>query len=221
MAPGPILRPDLQITIERLVAEFDRISDARKAVLAPLTRFVQGKVDRKENVSLNFICTHNSRRSHMAQLWAQALAYYYDVPRVACFSGGTEATAFHPNAVTALQKIGFDIQKINDDINPVYEVRISENTAAQPAFSKTYYDPFNPSHDFAAVMTCSHADDDCPFISGAAVRIAVPYTDPKAFDGTPDALDKYNEKALEIGRELAYVFSQIVPVKTKIEMLND
>ncbi|MBL0745619.1 protein-tyrosine-phosphatase [Chryseolinea lacunae] len=215
MAPGPTLRLDLQITIERLVTEFDRIPEARRAVLAPLTRFIQTKVDRKETVSLNFICTHNSRRSHMAQLWAQALAYYYNVPRVDCFSGGTEATAFHPNAVHALQKIGFDIQKINEDINPVYEVRISENTTAQPAFSKTYYDPFNPSHDFAAVMTCSNADDDCPFISGASVRIAVPYTDPKAFDGTPDALEKYSEKALEIGRELAYAFSQVVHPEIK------
>jgi arsenate reductase len=158
---------------------------------------------------LNFICTHNSRRSHIAQLWGQAAASYYGVKDVFCFSGGTEATAFNPRAVKAMQSVGFDIQKIKEGENPVYEVRFSTNEFPVVAFSKKYDDPFNHNQNFAAVMTCSHADENCPLVLGATTRIAITYDDPKDFDGTALEEATYSERANQIGREILFTFSKV------------
>lgn len=203
------LLPAIDSIVRRLGSEFDRIPNERKEILKQLTGFVQNKVKDGKKVYLNFICTHNSRRSHLAQLWAQAAAYYYGIPGVECFSGGTEATAFNPRAVTALQKAGFQITISKDGENPVYEVRYSQNAPAVIAFSKKYDDPFNHNKDFAAIMTCSHADENCPLVLGASARIALTYDDPKEFDGTPIEAAKYSERVNEIGREILFAFAQV------------
>ncbi len=200
--------PTLSKTIKHLILEFDQIQSSRKSLLGELTSFIEGKVKSNQKVNLNFICTHNSRRSHLAQVWAQTAAYYYDITNVECFSGGTEATAFNPRAIKAMQQAGFDITKTTDGANPVYEVCYSTNTAPLIAFSKKYDDPVNPSKDFAAIMTCSHADENCPLVLGATTRIAITYDDPKDFDGTAQEEAKYKERVLEIGREILFAFSQ-------------
>lgn len=203
------LLPALGITLEHLRKEFHLIPVERKETLKELTEFVQPKIDAGQKVYLNFICTHNSRRSHIAQLWAKTAAYYYGIPGVECFSGGTEATAFNPRAVKAMQETGFSIKKVKDSDNPVYEVRYSEHAEPIVAFSKKYDDPFNHNKDFAAIMTCSHADENCPLVLGASMRIAITYDDPKNFDGTPQEAEKYNERVRQIGREILYTFAQV------------
>lgn len=204
-----VLIPDLQLAATRLIREFDQIPEDRKETLRELTRFIQTKTDAGKPVYLNFICTHNSRRSHLSQLWAQAAAHYYSIKDVYCFSGGTEATAFNPRAVRALQEVGFSITKIKEGDNPLYEVRFADGAAPVKAFSKKYDDPFNHNTDFAAIMTCSHADENCPLVIGATARIALTYEDPKKFDGTPQEASKYAERTDQIGREVFYAFSLI------------
>jgi arsenate reductase (thioredoxin) len=204
-----VLLPELNSTAQNLIKKFDEIPADRKSILLQLTEFIEEKVKAGQPVYLNFICTHNSRRSHLAQVWAQAAAHTYRIPRVRCFSGGTEATAFNPKAVKALQDAGFSITKSTDGENPVYDVAFSETAPALKVFSKTYDDPFNHKQDFAAVMTCSDADENCPFVSGAEVRIALTYDDPKNFDGTPQEAAKYKERVEEIGREILYAFANV------------
>lgn len=199
----------LQPTIDKFTKEFNQISDERKAVIKQLTDFVNSKAKDASKISLNFICTHNSRRSHISQVWAQAAAYYYGIRNVETFSGGTEATAFNPRAVAAMKQAGFDITIIEDRTNPVYKVKFSEHAPALTVFSKKYDDDFNPKKDFAAIMTCSHADENCPLVPGASARIALTYNDPKDFDGTPQEASKYAERVHEIGREILYAFSQV------------
>jgi len=200
---------NLNTTIEKLTNEFDQISSERKATLQALTQFIQNKIKDNKTVYLNFICTHNSRRSHLAQLWAQTAAYYYNISNVECFSGGTEATAFNPRAVKAMQDAGFNITKIKEGTNPVYEVRFAEQVKPIIAFSKKYDDAFNHNQDFAAVMTCSHADENCPLVIGASKRIAITYDDPKDFDDTSIEAVKYSERVQQIGREILYAFAQV------------
>jgi arsenate reductase len=199
----------LQTKIDHLVKEFDQIPAERKETLAGLTKFVQDKINVSKPVYLNFICTHNSRRSHLSQLWAQAAAHYYGVENVFCFSGGTEATAFNPRAVKAMREAGFSIAVAKDGDNPVYEVRFASDVTPVIAFSKKYDDPFNHNKDFAAIMTCSHADENCPLVLGASGRIALTYDDPKEFDGTSLEAAKYSERVDQIGREIFYAFSQV------------
>jgi arsenate reductase (thioredoxin) len=203
------LFPALNSAVERLTQEFINISIERKEILKGLTMFIQQKKNAGQPVYLNFICTHNSRRSHISQLWAQAAAYYYNVDNVHCYSGGTEATAFNPRAVKAMKDVGFHIAVAKEDNNPVYEVMYAKGATAVTVFSKRYDDPFNHNRDFAAIMTCSHADENCPVVVGATARLPIRYNDPKEFDDTPEESTKYAERVQEIGREMLYAFSQL------------
>lgn len=186
-----------------------QISDERKKVLQPLIDFIQGKISANKTINLNFICTHNSRRSHLSQVWAQVAAHYFNVKNVYCYSGGTEATALFPMAAKALELAGLKINNLSVGNNPVYSIKYAENEHPIIAFSKTYDSEFNPKSEFAAIMTCNNADVGCPFIPGAEKRIPVKYDDPKAFDNTPQQAEKYTERSNQIASEMLYVFSQI------------
>ncbi|SCY27818.1 low molecular weight phosphatase family protein [Flavobacterium caeni] len=189
--------------------DFGAIAEERKAALQPLIDYVQAKALGNQEIRINFICTHNSRRSHLSQVWAQTAATHYGIGQVFCYSGGTEATALFPKVAETLTESGFQIQNLADGTNPVYAIKFSGNEHPVIGFSKAYYDDFNPEREFAAIMTCSQADGGCPFISGAEKRIPITYDDPKAFDGTPQQADKYRERSLQIATEMFYVFSQI------------
>jgi len=197
--------------IEKVIQDFnfENIAEDRKLVLQPLVDFIQNKVNNNQEIRLNLICTHNSRRSHLSQVWAQTAAAYYAVTNVFCYSGGTEATALFPMAAQTLTNQGFQITTLSEGTNPVYSIKFSENAHPVIGFSKTYDDSFNPQSQFAAILTCSSADQGCPFIAGAEKRIPITFEDPKAFDNTPQQAEKYEERSIQIGTELFYVFSQI------------
>lgn len=147
----------------------------------------------------------------MSQIWAQVAAHYYQLPRVQTFSGGTEATAFNPRAVAALQRAGLAIDRKTQGDNPCYQVRRDDHVLIEQAFSKKYDDPVNPQEDFAAIMTCSQADEACPFVPGAARRLSLPYGDPKEADDTPQEASRYDERSKQIATEMLYCFSQVNP----------
>lgn len=191
------------------VLDVSHINEERKLVLQPLVHYVQSKIDVKKVVRLNFICTHNSRRSHLSQVWAQTMARYFRIGNVFCYSGGTEATAMFPMAVKTLKEVGFKIKTITHGQNPVYAIKFSENVHPIIGFSKTFDDDFNPKSNYAAIMTCSHANENCPFVPGAEKRIAITYEDPKAYDNTPQQIEKYQECSMQIATEMKYVFSRI------------
>ena len=185
------------------------VSEERKEVLQPLVDYIQDKVNLNDTIRLNFICTHNSRRSHLSQIWAQTMAFQFGINNVFCYSGGTEATAMFPKVGETLIKQGFEIQQLSKNKNPVYAIKFSENEAPIIAFSKTYFDDFNPKSNFGAIMTCNNADEGCPMVFGAEARFPIKYDDPKAFDGTEIMNEKYTERSLEIASEMCFVFAQI------------
>ncbi len=195
--------PVLQKYIGGIIQEVNLISTRRREELKVLADYVQGSV---KPAQLNFICTHNSRRSHISQIWAATAADFFDVD-VEAFSGGTEATAFNPRAVDAMTRAGFIIEDTGGP-NPVYLVRFSEDHPPIECFSKIYNDPTNPVENFAAVMTCSNADANCPFIP-EATRISLTYKDPKEADDTPQEAARYDERVRQIGRELFYAMSLV------------
>lgn len=193
--------------IERL--DETRISNARKTLLQPLVEYIQYKIESNDAIRLNFICTHNSRRSHLSQVWAQTMAYYYGVKNVNCYSGGTETTAFFTVGITTLEDTGFEIRDLSNGNNPIYAIKFCKNEHPIIGFSKTFDSHFNPSSKFAAIMTCSSADKGCPVVFGAEARFPITYEDPKAFDNTPLQAEKYAERSFQIATELKYVFSKI------------
>jgi len=162
-----------------------------------------------QGIQLIFICTHNSRRSQFAQVWAKIASIYFNAP-IRSFSGGVEITACNERTIASLKRSGFTIVKNNEENeNPVYNVSYLDENESIQLFSKMYDDVVNPSKNFAAVMTCSDADTNCPFIPGAEVRIPLNYEDPKEFDNTVEESAKYDERSKQIASEMFYVFSRL------------
>ena len=202
---------NLNAFIKNRSAEFDQIPAERRARLDELAQYVAEKRTEGTPARLTFICTHNSRRSQIAQIWAAAAAAHYGIPHVETFSGGTEATAFNPRAVAALRRTGLGIDETKPGENPHYEVHFAGQATPLGCFSKVYNESPNPQKDFCAVMVCSQADKTCPIVRGSTARVAIPYDDPKAADGTPEESARYDERCRQIACEMLYVFSQVQP----------
>ena len=199
---------NLAETIKGII-DVQTVSEERTTILQPLIDFIQQKTNSGADINLNFICTHNSRRSHLAQVWAQVASAYFNIPNVHCYSGGTEETALFPKVSETLTNQGFNIFKIEESNNPVYAIKYSDNALPIIGFSKKYDSPFNPTSAFAAIMTCSQADGGCPFIAGAEKRIPITFEDPKMSDGLPEQAQVYSERSLQIAQEIFYVFSMV------------
>ena len=201
------------ISIENYCKEltllFNTIKPERKLILERLAEYILKRNAEQKPVNLIYICTHNSRRSHFGQVWAKVASEYYGINNINTFSGGTESTAFNVNAINALKRIGFEIMQITSAKNPQYQVAYSEHKNPIVCFSKVYDDKANPQKEFAAIMTCSDAEENCPFISATDLRIGTTYDDPKAFDNTDLQDIKYTERCQQIALETLYVFSKI------------
>jgi protein-tyrosine phosphatase/arsenate reductase len=203
------LNPKLRAYVDARIAEFERIPPERKELLEKLAAYVQSRASAGQPVKLTFICTHNSRRSHLSQLWSTVAAAHYGIGNVASFSGGTESTAFNPRAVAALERAGFEIEQGPEADNPRYRVVFASGVEPQVCFSKVYDSAPNPTQDFCAIMTCSQADESCPTVQGAVLRLAIAFDDPKSADGTPQESATYDERGAQIARELLYAFSRV------------
>jgi arsenate reductase len=204
-------KPTLFLEIDNVIKELNpqTISNERKEVLQPLADFIQSKISKNQEIRINFICTHNSRRSHLSQVWAQTMSSYFNIQKVYCYSGGTEITALFPMVTETLQNSGFQIKTISKNENPIYSIKYADNEHPIIGFSKKLNDDFNPKSEFAAIMTCDSANEACPIVPGAENRIPITFEDPKAFDNTPQQAEKYIERSLQIATEMFYIFSQI------------
>src|SRR5574343_330584 len=198
----------IQQFCDEIIHDFDSIPNERKILLTKISSYIQDRKDENQEINLVYVCTHNSRRSHFGQVWSAVAASYYHIQHVNSFSGGTEATAFNTNAINALKEVGFEIDKLSENDNPHYAVKFGP-TEKTICFSKTVDDHTNPTSHFAAIMTCSDADENCPFIPGVDLRIGTTYEDPKAYDGTDLQEIKYQERSKQIAKECLFVFSLI------------
>lgn len=203
------LNSDLLKYCSSLSSELNQIPSDRKEYLNELVSYITEQQKAQKAINLVFVCTSNSRRSHMAQVWSQIASYYYDVKNVSTFSGGTEKTKVNKNALLALEKTGIVLQSHQQSENPVWLASIGFKFTPMVLFSKVYTDSTNPSQNFGAVMVCAEANESCPIVPGADFRLGLPYLDPKAFDNTPQQNEKYDERCRQIAREMFYVFSQI------------
>jgi arsenate reductase len=199
---------ELERYVQEVLPGLEALPDARKDALDDVASFVSNTRSGGATAELVFVCTHNSRRSQMAQLWAAAAAVHFDVDRARAYSGGTEVTAFNCRAVAALDRAGFTVLNPGGQ-NPCYRFSFAEDGPATVCFSKKWDDPSNPKSGFAAIMTCSDADEACPVIPGAALRAPVRYDDPKISDDTPGEKMAYDERCRQIATEMLYLFSRV------------
>lgn len=201
------LLPEVKSFIENV--KYSEIPEKRKVGLQQPISFLQEKLDKNQPIHLNFICTHNSRRSQLCQVWAQTFGYYFGIKNLRAFSGGTETTAFHPNAVRALKDSGFRIFKDNNEENPVYLITFSKEKKPVKYYSKVYPEALPQGEKFVAILTCAHAEANCPFIPEAEARFSLKYEDPEKADGTDHERQTYAERNRQIALEMHYLFSQL------------
>ncbi|SHF16473.1 arsenate reductase [Fodinibius roseus] len=200
--------PNLKSYIRNSKVNAPGISQARKGKLAQLAGYIRAKKGSGDPARLTFICTHNSRRSHLCQIWSAVMAEYLGLDHIQTYSGGTEATAFNPRAVAAVERAGFKVEDPGGE-NPRYNVFFDENKEPLVCFSKRFDDSHNPRRNFAAVMTCTDADENCPVVPGAEKRFSIPYVDPKESDGTPGEMETYDKRCRQIAMEMFYLMSQV------------
>ncbi len=201
---------ELQGYLQHAATRFDVIPTERTADLAKIADYIRERLSKSEPAKLTFICTHNSRRSHLSQIWAQVAAGYVGLGGVETYSGGTEATAFNPRAVAAMQRCGLRITA--DDphaTNPRYTVFTSDSSTPQVCFSKAHDAPPNPTKGYCALMTCSQADDACPLVMGCDLRLPIRYEDPKVADDTEFEIQRYDERSAQICSEMLYMMSLV------------
>lgn len=203
----------LQNYTNSLTSEYGTIEEERRKELRVLGDYIIERKVEHSTTNLLFICTSNSRRSHMAQIWAKTAAMYYGIDSLWTFSGGTEATKVNINAINALRRCGFSISSNNAGDNPIWTVNTGKSSEGWMIFSKKYDHSSNPKSSFGAIMVCSEADKSCPVVDGADIRVPMPYDDPKYFDNTPSQDLKYDERCRQIAREMFFVMDY---VKTKL-----
>lgn len=184
------------------------ITDDKKNLLHTIAKAIVEEYKLKNTVHLNFICTDNSRRSQLAQVWCFYAAHYFNL-NVNAFSGGIEVTAFYRNTVKTLQKVGFEFQLVDfSHQNPTYQISIKNTHKRILGFSKMYNNPAN-TEPFMAITTCTNADVNCPFIPNASYRFHLPFADPKHADKSENQEEIYLQTSQQIAGEIYYIFNDV------------
>ena len=180
-----------------------------KKELLKLIDYINNKINLDKEININFICTHNSRRSIFSQIWAKVFSDYYGLQKVRTFSGGTESTYVSQNVIKTLSSYGFIINKLDQKKNSNYEITYSSSKNKILIFSKKYDEISNPKKNFVAVTTCLSAKENCPFISGSEKIISLSYDDPKKYDKISEPIKMYLNISNQIATDMNFVFSNL------------
>lgn len=202
------LLPSVRSLATELSAGSTGIPLQRRNELRSLAAIVGEHLAREDRARLTFICTHNSRRSHLSQVLAQLAAAFHGVNDVECFSGGTEATACNPRTIAAFERAGFEVTDTSGGENPIYEIRFAKDAMIR-AWSKVYNEDGNPESGYIGVMTCTHADENCSIVHGASERFSLPFVDPKEADDTPEEAATYDERLRQIGSQMFFLMEAV------------
>lgn len=182
--------------------------DRHQELIEKIAEWIVSENKSGKKAHLNFICTHNSRRSQFAQTWCALVQSHFKMDVVESYSGGTEVTACNERTIAALKRVGCRVESTEKE-NPVYTITDPETDTQIKLWSKVFDDESNPKGRFAAIMTCDHADANCPFIPGAAIRIPLTYTDPKYADDTPEENEAYDTTCKIIATDMIRLFTTI------------
>jgi Protein-tyrosine-phosphatase len=192
--------------ITRLLDQQDQIDQQRLKLLVLIGDLIATAINERGSCDIITICTHNSRRSQLAEVWLDTACQYFNLHHIKSYSGGTEATAFNIRMVIAMRNLGFHLHTDGPKNNPKYVLQALEpKEHPHILFSKVYDHPFNPRENFMALMVCDHASEACPIVNGASHRISLVYRDPKEHDDSPMEYDAYHAKVEEIGREMLFL----------------
>jgi arsenate reductase (thioredoxin) len=209
------LNPKVRAHAEYLTTTFDMIDEEHRDAAQRLANWIVSNFDSNSPLDVIVVCTGNSRRSILGSSMGNVAAAYYGLSNIRFHSGGTAPSAFNSRSITALKEVGFSIDATGAEAtrgdpmtaNPVYRVSWGEDLASTE-FSKHYSDKINPQLGFGALMVCTEADAGCPIVAGAAIRISMPYLDPKLYDDSSLEAIKYAERRDDIGRTMLSALGQ-------------
>jgi hypothetical protein len=199
---------ELQRYTDNLVENLDKVPKQRELMLSEISKSMSTDYLENKTGKVLFVCTHNSRRSQIAEVWFKYATLYFGIQHFEAYSGGIEETAFNERAIKALERAGFTTHYVRKVENPVVSITPG-NYPVWDQQSKIYTHRVNPKKNFTALMVCSDADKSCPIVEGATDRFSLPYDDPRYYDGTPSEEKMYDATVEEIGLEMFYLVSQI------------
>lgn len=194
--------------VDERTREFGLIEPERREALLQLVAHINTIQATGKPVRLTFICTANSRRSQLAEIWAATAAAHYDVPHIETYSGGTGVSAFNKRISRTLTGAGFEVI-MRPGFNSQVQVRYSDREPPIFCYSKVHNDPVNPREDYIAVVLCDDAEVACPVMPGATYRVFIPYVDPRLSDHSDDEREAYHERNAQIAREMLFVMSRV------------
>lgn len=182
------------------------VSNKRVFLINEIVNYIYKKTSENKIPKLNFICTHNSRRSQFCQFWASFFSNYYNI-KCEVYSGGTVETEVHKSVLNNISDYGFNIS-FKECNNPIYSIKFKNQNLGN-YFSKFYYNFENPKNEFAAIMTCSDAENNCPVVEGSEIKFSLPYEDPKKYDKSKNEKNEYKKTSESIASEMNYLFKTI------------
>lgn len=116
-----------------------------------------------------FLCTGNSARSQMAEAFLRKHAG----DRFEVHSAGLEPKGIHPYARQVMEEAGIPLDGHRSKSLDEYLMKV---------------------HIGYLVTVCANAEERCPIMPGAGVRMHWPFDDPAAFEGTEkEKLAKFRE----------------------------
>ncbi len=211
------LEPVLAAHLDTLARDLDRIADPYHSAGWQLAKWLAAHHRPGITLPVVVVCTGNSRRSMLGAMMGNAAAVFIGLPEIRFWSAGTAPSAFNPRTIAALRAIGFEIAPTGDEAprgsdglpNPCYRVRWGSGAGQELIeFSKALGAPSLPKTGFAAVMVCDEADAGCPIVPGAAIRISMPFPDPKTADDTPREGEQYAAARDALGRIMLATLSE-------------
>ncbi len=182
------------------------VSNKRTFVLNEIVNYIYKKTSENKIPKLNFICTHNSRRSQFCQFWATFFSNYYHI-KCEVYSGGTVETEVYKSVINNISDYGFNIS-LKKCKNPVYSINFKNQNLGN-YFSKFYNNFENPKNEFAAIMTCTDVENNCPLVEGSEIKFSLPYKDPKKHDMSKNEKNEYKKTSEKIASEMNYLFKTI------------
>jgi protein-tyrosine-phosphatase len=214
------LLPKVREHADFLTTSFDMIDEPHRLAGGKLADWITKNYRPGERLHVVVVCTGNSRRSILGAMMGNIAAAYYGMPEIRFHSGGTAPSACNSRTVNALKAIGVEVEPTGKEAtrgepqtaNPVYRIcwgKPGDEAFEAIEYSKHYDDPANPQRGFAALMVCGEADTACPVVKGAALRVSMPYLDPKIYDGGAYEGAKYAERRDDMGRLMLAVMMQV------------
>ena len=182
-----------------------RVDPTRRPALRSCAAAIARQLDARGEVSVVAVCTHNSRRSQLAEVWLAVASAAAGLGGVSVCSGGSDPVAVAPGAIAVLRERGFRVEADTADANPRLRVRghgIERELYAKPLGEAVAGVPLRGG---VALMVCAAADAACPPVPQVGYRARLPFADPRHADGTPGEAAAYRAASDRIEAEMRWL----------------